>query len=78
MPEKYTHNFNFEVDSAGGQYIKGEVEFDTDGKVSFKIKDSSSPLKSETLSLFNKYLEFMKSIYDTTGGIVVVKVSKKE
>lgn len=74
----YTHNFSFEVDSAGGQFIKGEVEFDTDGKVSFKIKDSSSPLQAETLSLFTNLFEYLKKIYDLTGGIVMIKVSNKK
>jgi hypothetical protein len=39
--DPYTHNFEFAVGSSGEQWIKGKCEFDTDGKMTYKITDSS-------------------------------------
>jgi len=77
MTDQFTHNFNFEVDDAGGQFIKGDVEFNTDGKVSFKIQNSATPLKRETLALFVEFLDYIYKIFEKTGGISSIKVVKK-
>jgi len=46
--DQYTHDFVFKVGD-GGKFVTGEVEFNTDGKNSYRFETLSQPLQDETL-----------------------------
>lgn len=72
----YTHKFKFSV-SDGGKFLHGEVEFNTDGKVSYKFKGMSEPLEKEVLVKFNELMELVKVIFNQFGGIKEIKIIDK-
>ena len=72
--DPYTHEFKFEVDNS---FIYGEVEFNTDGKVSFKIENTSIPLPKEILNEFVKLMEMVQSIYKTEGEVKKIVIKKR-
>lgn len=76
MPiDPYTHDFRFEI---GGQFIRGEVEFDTDKKMSFSMKEWSTPLDADNLEKFNKFMDLLKIFFEGVGEIKVIGVRQKE
>ena len=70
----YTHTFKFELENSS---VRGEVEFNTDGKVSFKLDNVSEPLALTDLSYFKRLMELLKEIYTAGGGIRKIKIIKK-
>ena len=74
MDDPYTHEFKFELD---GNFINGEVEFNTDGKVSFKINAWSEPLPIEILNQFSELMAMLKKIYENEGDIKKISIKKK-
>jgi len=79
MADIYTHDFKFQIGD-GGQFIEGEIEFNTDGKVSYKMDKFSEPIKAETLAYFNEITELIKKIFHATDpkGIKLIKFKKKD
>ena len=74
---EFTHTFEFEIGQLGDGYIKGECKFDIDGKLSYKIGQSSVPVSQESLEYFNEVMELLHKIFETTKGISVIKVKLK-
>ncbi len=79
MPEEqYTHTFKFEID---GSFIRGEAEFNTDGKASYKIEPEglSQPLPDYVLRYFQEIMDIMVKIAHTTEeGLSIKKIVIKE
>jgi len=77
-PDQYTHNFKFFVGKHGENTITGDCEFDSDNKMTFKIKETSDPLPAETMSLFLEYMNLVKRIYEAQGGVRIASIVNKE
>ena len=73
----FTHDFKFEVGASADQFLSGEVEFNTDGKVSYNVTESSTPLKKETLEHFNSLMELLREIFVEFGGIKRIRIIAK-
>ena len=71
----YTHEFKFDIE---GNFITGEVEFDTDDKVSFKMLTWSQPLSLDIMGKFNELMTLMGKIYNENGAIKKIIIKKKE
>jgi len=77
MPvEPYTHDFIYKLGD-GGQYIIGEVEFNHDKEVSYRINTWSEPIKHETMVAFTEFIDRLKMRYDQFGDIKHVEIIKK-
>jgi hypothetical protein len=74
---QFTHTFEFEIGVVGDGLIKGECEFNVDGKLSYKIEQSSTPLAQESLKYFNEVMDLLFKIFTTTKGIKIIKVKQK-
>ena len=73
MPiDQYTHKFEFKVGD-GGKYIDGDIEFNTDGKVSYRMKNWSEPIQEQTLQDFLDLTVILKRIFHTHEGIKEIK-----
>lgn len=72
----YTHDFIYRLGD-GGQFIKGEIEFNHDKKVSFRIKKWSEPLPQELLTAFNEFIERLKLRFDQWEGIKYIVIKEK-
>ena len=75
MPDQYTHNIKFET---GDYFIRGDAEFNTDGKASFKIDEWSQPLPLDVIKMFHKLMKYVQVIYKSNGGIKKIIIKKKE
>lgn len=77
MADIYTHIFEFEINDT---FIRGEVEFNTDGEASFKLdipESTSQPLPLETLKHFTELMDLIKHIHDEgKSKNKVAKISK--
>lgn len=74
ITDPYTHYFVFEL---GDRFIRGELEFDTDNKASFRIKEWSEPLPAEFLNQFTEWVELLRKLDEVNGGIKRVGVILK-
>lgn len=75
MPEEiYTHEFNFEID---GQYLRGELEFNTDGKTTAKIHQMTPMLYLDTISAFKEFVDVATKIYNDNHGFTTLRIKKK-
>lgn len=77
MTSIFTHTFEVELKADGSQFIKGEVEFNEDGEVSFKVEDSSIPLAKKTMEYFNEIMNLLQKIYYSNGGIKRIEILQK-
>jgi hypothetical protein len=78
MPDEFTHKF--EIDMIDYQF-KGECEFNTDGKVTYKITDSSDVLPLKLNDWFYKFMNFASELYhevDGVTGLLKLSIKKKE
>ena len=76
MPsDPYTHDFKFEID---GSFIRGEAEFNTDGKASFRISEWSQPLSLDVLKAFCNAMDWTKKTFETNGEIKKLIIKEKE
>ena len=77
MPiDGYSHNFEFSIGD-GGKFLIGNVEFNTDGNVSYKFKEISKPLNKEVFVRFNEMMELIKTMFHEFGGIKEIKIIEK-
>lgn len=67
-PEPYTHNFEYSIGD-GGKFIKGLIEFNKDGRVSYKMESWSEPLLSEDLANFTKLIDLLKDVFHGADGL---------
>ena len=75
MPaQTYTHTFIFQFD---GQTIEGEMEFDEDGKASYKTSEPIEGLSLSQSMAINNLFNQLKAVFDKFGDIVKIKVEKK-
>ena len=74
--DQYTHTFDFQIGD-GGKFLTGEIEFNTDNKVSYKFKTFSEPISEDTLSQFTRLTELLKEIYHGSGGIKMIRIKTK-
>jgi len=77
MADQYTHNFVFST-SDGGKFLKGECEFNTDNKLSFKFNSFSEPISEDTIGLFTEFMGLCHKIFNSEEGIVKLSINKKE
>jgi hypothetical protein len=77
MDDPYTHIFKFFIGKNGENTLSGECEFDSDDKMTFDIKDTSTPITVETLAFFNELMSLIKRIYDSSGGVKQILIKTK-
>ena len=75
MADQYTHTFDFTVRS---KFIRGEVEYNTDGAMSYKITQVSDPFSNDFLHMFQQFMEYFFILYNQEGDIKLIKVKRKE
>ena len=71
----YTHTFDFTV---GQKFIRGEVEYDTDEAMSYKIKEVSDPFSNDFLKMFQSLMDYLFILYNQEGEIKLIKIKRKE
>ena len=76
MADPYTHDFKFQLGD-GGQFVEGDIEFNTDGKVSYKITSISEPVLDTTLQRFSEVAELMRQIFHEFGGLKLIRFKLK-
>lgn len=76
MAEPYTHNFKFSLGD-GGKFITGEIEFNQDGKMSFRMDTWSEPIDEDSLAAFKELTTLLKKIFYEFGGIKKIVVKEK-
>ena len=74
MPDQYTHDFKFELE---GSFINWEVEFNSDGKASFKMTEWSEPLSLDVLTEFKKLMTMIKEFYMSNHGVKKILIKEK-
>ena len=72
----YTHDFKFKIGD-GGQFIEGEIGFEADGTVSYKMTSFSEPIKSTTFKKFDVLASLIKEIYTEFGGFKMIRFKEK-
>ena len=81
MPEldlsQFTHTFDIQFKADGSHFLKGQVEFNIDGKVSFYVKDSSIPLDRDALTHFTELMSLLKTVFYSQEGIKKVEIVQK-
>lgn len=77
MADQYTHNFKFQM-ADGGVFVEGKVEFNTDGKMSYKIESTSQPLPKEALTDFTELMDLCHSLFNKYEGLKLIKIVDKE
>ena len=76
MADQYTHDFIYRLGD-GSHYILGEVEFNKDKKVSYRIKKWAEPLDHETMEAFIGFIQRLKERFDQFDGIKHVQIIEK-
>ena len=77
MPaDRYTHDFSYRLGD-GGKFILGEVEFNHDKAISYKITDWSEPMPHKIMVEFTEFIDRVKSRFDEWGGLKQVKIIEK-
>ena len=71
---EYTHTFEIHIDT---HKIDGEIEFNTDGKMSYKLDDPFEGFDIQKTARFNEFLKALESMVDTFGEIEKIEVVKK-
>ena len=78
MPiDPYTHDFVYQMGD-GGHFIVGEVEFNKDKKVSYRISQWSEPIQHEFLQHFHEFMDRLKLRYDQWEGLPFVQIKRKD
>ena len=75
-PDPYTHDFIYRMGD-GGQYIIGEIEFDKDKKVTYRIDKWSEPISQELMEDFTGFVRRLKERFDEYGNIKFVQIIEK-
>lgn len=78
MPHQDNFTHKFSLDFGEGNYIKGQIEFDTDHKTSFKIIKMPEYCSEELMGIFMKWVADVKTLYRKHGDIKEIKLIKKE
>jgi len=78
MSPLFTHTFEIGLKADGSQFLQGEVEFNEDGEVSFKIEECSIPLAKKTTDYFNEIMSLLQRIYYGNGGIKRIEIIQKK
>jgi len=73
--DQYTHQFKYEVN---GIFIRGECEFNTDEKASFKVTEWSQPIPLAAMADFIDVMEKVKAIYVNNNDIVKKIIIKEK
>ena len=76
-PGIFTHTFEISLKEDGSQFIKGEIEFNQDGEVSFDITDSSIPFSKEAMKKFMALCEICQDIFYGLDGIKKIEIVQK-
>ena len=75
MSPPYTHTFEFEIDDLE---INGEIEFNTDGVMSYKTNEPIDGITLKKANRFHALLREFKNVFDCFGGIKKIKLEIKE
>ena len=73
MPDGFTHKFKIYLGD-GSQWLEGKIEFNTDGKMTYHIQDTCTPMKKETLDEFNNLMDKFHSLFHKFGGIKKIEI----
>lgn len=73
-PDLYTHTYEFVFDDI---FLKGKVEFDTDGKMSFNIEQGAEPLPADCYQYCLDFLNLAKKIYEAKKTLSLIKIKTK-
>ncbi len=75
--DTFTHNFDIDLIEVK---LKGECEFNNDGKASFKITQSSDSIPIEFMDWFYQFMKFAEETYHLEGvtGFIKISIKKKE
>ena len=76
MAEIYTHDFIYRLGD-GGKYITGEIEFNKDKVVSYRIASWSEPIEHKVIEAFVQFIERLKQRFDEFGNIKHVEIIEK-
>ena len=73
-----THKFEIDLGTTAGDRstLRGYVEFNTDGKVSFEFDDISKPITPEAMKHFTELMDLLKRLHDTHEGILKVEIKR--
>lgn len=77
MAPLFTHDFEVRLKGDGSWFLRGEVEFNEDGEVSFNVEDSSNPLSSEGVHHFIDIMDQLRAIFQCCGGIKKIEIVQK-
>jgi len=78
MPDEiFTHTFEVEFKADGSQFIKGQIEFNVDGKVSLQIEESSIPLSKDMMHDFTALMDYLQKIFYKFEGIKKIEIIQK-
>lgn len=69
----FTHNFEIDYD---GRSITGQVEFNTDGKVSY-VFDNGVSVGLDESTIINQMFSLAQSLYHLGEGLNKIKITKK-
>ena len=75
--EIFTHTFEIELKADGSQFIKGQIEFNVDGKVSFNIEETSIPFSKDAMKKFMALCEICQNIFYSLEGIKKIEIVQK-
>lgn len=79
MADPFTHDFKWEVKIGDNlQFLRGKIEFNTDGKISYKFNATSPRIDKEMMDFFQRYTELMGEVFEythvTAGEIVKINL----
>ena len=76
MADIYTHDFIYRLGD-GGKYILGEIEFNKDKEVSYRITAWSEPIEHNVIEAFVKFVQRLKERFAQYGNIKNVEIIEK-
>ena len=77
VDEIFTHTFELDFGADGGQFLHGQIEFNVDGEVSFKIEESSIPLSKEAMQKFMDLCDVCQEVFYKLDGIKNIEIKQK-
>ena len=73
MENPFTHDFELKFD---GEEIGGEIEFNTDGRVSYDFIESPR-MELEEVALINQLFAVIQQLFLLKGGLEKIEITEK-
>ena len=70
----FTHNFEIQLNDDN---LEGEIEFDTDGQLSYKFENDPTLGLTES-EILNRLFATLKGLFDLNDSLIKVEINKKE